>query len=423
MPHGPPASRPEQIVRVDPEARFPEVPMSKLPEVHLKPRKAAPFFGHHPWVLDTAIARLVGNPADGAEVDLVSDKGKWIARGLHNSHSRIRVRLYTWTQNESLSDSFWRTRLEAAIALRHTLGYDAPEGAARLVFSESDGLSGLIVDRFAKHLVVQPTALGIAHRLDRIVPILVDLVQPTGVTLRTDSGTAKLEGLELQPGPLWGQPPDDVIFIQEHGIRYGVQLLSGQKTGFYLDQRQNRLAAAGYLRGRRVLDVCCYTGGFTLSAAILGGAKEVLGLDTSENAVTMARANAQLNGLTNVRFEAGEAFRSLEERVNAAEQYEAVILDPPKFVRGRRGVDDALRAYHRLNYLAVNLLNPDGILVTCSCSGSVTPEDFASMLFGVAIKAGRDIQILEQRGAAPDHPLSVTCPENQYLKCFVCRVR
>jgi 23S rRNA (cytosine1962-C5)-methyltransferase len=281
----------------------------------------------------------------------------------------------------------------------------------------------LVVDRFAQHLVVQPTALGIAQRLDRLVPMLVELVHPASVTLRADAGTAKLEGLNLEPGPYWGQPPEDVIFIQEHGIRYGVQLLSGQKTGFYLDQRENRRAAAAYLRGRRVLDVCCYSGAFSLAAAILGGAKEVVGLDSSEHAITMARANAQLNGLTNVRFETGECFRSLDERVKAGDRYGAVILDPPKFARGRRGVADALRAYHRLNHLAVDLLEPDGILVTCSCSGSVTREDFASMLFGVAIKSGRDIQILQQRGAAPDHPLSVTCPENQYLKCFICRVR
>ncbi len=396
--------------------------MPEIPQVILKPRKAAPFFGRHPWVRDTAIARLVDDPADGAEVDLLSDKGQWIARGLYNSRSRIRVRLYRWTQ-EALDEDFWRRQISSALALRHTLGYDDPAGAARLVFSESDGLSGLVVDRFGKHLVVQPTSLGIALRLDRLVPILVELVHPAGVTLRTDVATAKIEGLDLAPGHYWGQPAEDVIFIQEHGIRYGVQLVSGQKTGFYLDQRENRRAAVAWLRGRSVLDVCCYTGAFSLSAAILGGAKEVTGLDSSQSAVAMARTNAELNGVACAHFETGEAFNSLEERVKAGQQFGAVILDPPKFVRGRRGVDEALRAYHRLNHLAVDLLEPDGILVTCSCSGGVSREDFAAMLFGVAIKSRREIQVLEQRGAAPDHPLSVTCPENEYLKCFVCRVK
>ncbi|NLY01059.1 MAG: class I SAM-dependent rRNA methyltransferase [Rhodopirellula sp.] len=397
--------------------------MPTTAEVILKPRKASPFFGRHPWVLDTAIARVTGGPADGAEVNLLSDKGQWIARGLFNSRSRIRVRLLTWAADEAIDGAFWRRRLEAAIALRRQLGYDHPAGAARLVFSESDGLSGLIVDRFAGHLVVQPTALAVARRLDEIVPILVDLVRPVGVAVRTEPGTVRLEGMDLEAGQVWGKPPEDVEFIEEHGIRYGVQMRDGQKTGFYLDQRENRRAAAGYLHGRRVLDVCCYTGGFSLAASILGGAKEVIGLDTSKPAVALAQANAQLNGVANVHFETGDCFRSLQQRVEAGERFGAVILDPPKFVRGRHGVPDALRAYHRLNHLAADLLEPDGMLVSCSCSGSVTREDFASMLFGVAVKSRRDIQILEQRAAAPDHPVLVTCPENQYLKCFICRVR
>lgn len=395
---------------------------SQVSQVVLKPRKAGPFFGRHPWVLDTAIGRVSGDPADGAEVDLVSDKGQWIARGLLNSRSRIRVRLYSWTAGESLDDTFWRRRLEAAIALRRQLGYDDPAEAARVVFSESDGLSGLIVDRLGAYLVVQPTALAMAQRLDRLVPMLADLLRPAGITLRTDPAMAEKEGVELKPGPCWGREPEEVIFIREHGIRYGVQILGGQKTGFYLDQRENRRAAAAYLSGRRVLDVCCYTGGFALAASILGRAKEVVGLDTSAQAVSLAQANAQLNSVANLRFETGDCFRSLEARAAEGEKFDAVILDPPKFVRGRRGVDDALRAYHRLNRLAVDLLDRDGVLITCSCSGSVTFEDFASVLFGVAVKTGREIQILERRAAAPDHPVSTTCPENQYLKCFICRV-
>ncbi len=396
--------------------------MPTAADVVLKPRKASPFFGRHPWVLDTAIARVTGDPADGAEVNLLTDKGQWIARGLFNRRSRIRVRLYTWSAEITLDEAFWRNRLEAAVSLRRQLGYDDPSGAARLVFSESDGLSGLIVDRFGSHLVVQPTALAVANRLDLLVPILADLVQPAGMSVRTEPGTARLEGMEIESKHLWGHPPENVVFIQEHGIRYGVQMLGGQKTGFYLDQRENRRAAARHVHGRRVLDVCCYTGAFSLAASILGGAKEVLGLETSKPAVAMAQANAQLNGVANVHFETGDCFRSLQDRVEAGERFGAVILDPPKFVRGRHGVADALRAYHRLNHLAVDLLEPDGMLITCSCSGSVTREDFASMLYGVAAKSRRDVQILEQRTAAPDHPVSVTCPESQYLKCFICRV-
>ncbi len=391
-------------------------------QVVLRPRKAAPFFGRHPWVLDTAVDRIEGDVADGGVVDLLAENGYWIARGVLNRKSRIRVRLYTWQKEDKLDTAFWRQRLTAAIALRKELGYDDPQGAARVVFSESDGLSGLIVDRFGKHLVVQPTALAMAQRMDEIVPLLVDLLHPDSVVVRAESAMAKLEGFEFPPTVRHGQTPEDISFIEEHGVRYGVQLLLGQKTGFYLDQRENRKAAAAYLRGRSVLDVCCYTGGFGLTALKLGGAEKVLGIDTSSHAVQLAQANAQLNGLANATFQSGDCFDALTELRERGERFSGIILDPPKFARGKRGVDVALRAYHKLNQSAVDLLQPGGILVTCSCSGGVTSEDFQSMLLGVAMKTKRDIQILERRGASPDHPVTVTCAENEYLKCFICRV-
>jgi len=392
-------------------------------KVVLRPRKAQPFYARHPWVLDTAIERVEGDVADGGEVDLLNERGQWVARGLFNSHSRIRVRLYCWQPDQPLNESFWRSRIEAAVRLRTTMGYDDPRGAARLVFSEADGLSGLIVDRFAGHLVVQPTSLAMAQRMMLLAKILNELLHPTGILVRADEVTLRKEGAEIQSGLFSGKPPDDVVFIEEHGVRFGVQLLSGQKTGFYLDQRANRLAASKYLSGRHVLDMCCYTGGFSLAAAVLGKAAEVIGVDSSEHALTMARANAQLNELANVRFESGDVFESLQQRVEAGQKFGAVVLDPPKFVRGRSGVEQALRAYHRINQLAVELLELEGILVTCSCSGNVTRNDFFDMLFGVAQKTKREIQILEQRGASPDHPASVLCPETQYLKCFICRVK
>jgi 23S rRNA (cytosine1962-C5)-methyltransferase len=206
-------------------------------------------------------------------------------------------------------------------------------------------------------------------------------------------------------------------------LSYGVDLLAGQKTGFYLDQAENRRAAAHYLRGRRVLDLFCYTGGFGLAAAALGGARDVLGIDSSKKALAAAQANAARNGIENVRYEARDAFAALEALAAAQERFGAVVLDPPKFTRTRRGAADALRAYHRLNRLAVEILEPGGILVTCSCSGGVSREQFLHMLSGVAQKTGRDLQILEQRGAAPDHPVSATCLESDYLKCVICRVR
>ncbi len=393
-----------------------------MPQAILKPRKARPFYARHPWVLDSAIGRVEGDPADGDVVDLLSDKGKFIARGIFNSRSRIRVRLYTWDADAPLDDAFWRRRTAAALQLRSQLGYDAPQGAARLIFSEGDGLSGLIVDRYADYLAVQVTAQAMAVRLPAIVPMLVEMLHPRGVMIRTERGVSRSEGIDLRDGPHWGTPPDAPIVIVDNGLRYEVDLAEGQKTGFYLDQRENRVAAARYLRDRRVLDMFCYSGGFALAASALGGAREVLGVDTSQRAVALAQANARRNGLQNVQFQQGDGFETLESLLAAGERFGGVILDPPKFARSRSAVEEALRAYHWLNRLGVSLLEPGGILVTCSCSGHVTREDFLYVLVGVAQQTRREIQILDQRGASPDHPISAACLESEYLKCFICRV-
>lgn len=394
----------------------------EVARVVIKPGKVQPFFGRHPWVLDSAVARIDGLASDGAEVDVVSHQGGWIARGLFNSRSRICTRLYSWQPDEPLDAAFWRKRLAAAVELRKQLGYDQVDGAARLVYSEADGLSGLIVDRYYDYLVVQVNALVMAERLDMIVPILAELSSPRGILVRAEGGTAKLEGLQLEDGLRWGDPADAPMFITENGIRFGVDLSAGQKTGYYLDQRENRAAAARYLHGRRVLDMFCYSGSFSLAALLIGGAREALGIDGSEKAIALARAGAELNGAHAARFEVADAFESLDELAARGERFGAVILDPPKFTRSRKNLNSALRAYHRINRMAVELLEPGGILVTCSCSGAVTREDFLLMLAGVAQQSRRDIQVLEQRGAAPDHPVSATCLESEYLKCFICRV-
>jgi 23S rRNA (cytosine1962-C5)-methyltransferase len=393
-----------------------------MSKIILKPRKARPFYGRHPWVLDSAVDRIDGAPADGDVVDLLSDKHKFIARGIFNSRSRIRVRLYTWDAAETLDETFWRRRLESAIQFREQLGYADRHAAARLVFSEGDGLSGLIVDRYADFLAVQITALAMSVRLPQLVPILVKLTHPQGIMIRTERGVSRTEGIELRDGPYWGNAPEGPLTIIDNGLTYELDLAEGQKTGFYLDQRENRVAAARYFRDRRVLDMFCYSGGFSLAASAFGGAREVLGVDTSPRAVALASANAQRNGLNNVAFQCGDGFQTLETLAAAGERFGGVVLDPPKFARSRRALDEALRAYHWLNRLAVTLLEPGGILVTCSCSGHVSREDFLYMLVGVSQQTGRQIQVLEQRGASPDHPVSAACLEGEYLKCFICRV-
>jgi 23S rRNA (cytosine1962-C5)-methyltransferase len=390
--------------------------------VVLKPKRARPFFGRHPWVLDSAVLRVDGTPADGDVVDLATHDGTFVARGLWNSASRLRVRLYAFDAATRLDDQLWKARIAAAVGLRRTLGLDDRGGAARLVNSEGDDLSGLIVDRYGDWLSVQVTALAMARRLDAICDALEPLVAPRGILLRgADRGLAKLEGLHLPDRLVRGVAPSGPIFVTEHGLKFGVDLAEGQKTGFYLDQRDNRQAAARFARGRRVLDMFCYSGGFAVACAS-GGARSVLACDSSAKATALAKANADLNGAANVAVETADAFEKLAALGSAGERFGMVILDPPKFARSRASLDDAMRAYHRANRLAVDLLEPGGILVTNSCSGAVSREDFLVMLAGVAQRSGRTIQLLECRGAAPDHPVSAGCLEGEYLKCVIARV-
>ena len=389
----------------------------------LKPKRARPFFGRHPWVLDAAVARVEGSPADGDVVDLATQEGKFVARGLWNSASRLRVRLYAFAAEVQLDDALWRARLESAVALRRSLGLDARDGAARLVNSEGDDLSGLIVDRYGDYLAVQVTALAMARRLDTLSATLMDLVAPRGILLRgADRGLAKLEGLQLPDRLLCGTAPEGPIFVREHGLTFGVDLTEGQKTGYYLDQRDNRQAAARYARGRRVLDMFCYSGGFAVACAVTGAARSVLAVDGSSRATALAKANAELNGAANVAVETADAFEKLDALRDGGERFGMVILDPPKFARSRATAEDALRAYHRINRVGVDLLEPGGILVTCSCSGSVSRDAFLEMLGGVAQRSGRPLQFLECRGAGPDHPVSASCLEGEYLKCVIARV-
>ena len=409
-------------------------PGQPVARVILKPRKALPFYGRHPWVLAGAVDRiepltLAGEhlvDVDGQVVDLCNERSKFIARGFYNAKSRIRVRLFTWQESELLDGELFRRRLRGAIGLRQQIGYEPTTGAARgetatrLVFSEADGLSGLVVDRYGDYLVVQPTSLAIQHRVELLVEILQQELQPRGILLRGEKQTAQLEGMELSADRHWGELPGAPIVIRENGIAFEVDLSEGQKTGFYLDQRENRLAVTKYLTGRRLLDLFCHTGGFKLNAAKQGAA-EVTGIDGSKKAVAQAQRNAELNGLS-VNFEVGDGFQTLDRLAEDERKFDAIVLDPPKFARSRSGANAALQAYHRLNRSAVALLPPGGILITCSCSGTVSPEDFRLMLSGVAQKTGREIQILEQRGAAADHPVAATCLETEYLKCFVCRV-
>lgn len=389
--------------------------------VTLLPGREPPFLAGHPWVFSGAIASVSGSPADGAEVDVTDAGGRFVARGLFNARSQIRVRLYRW-EPEPVDATFLRDRVAAAVRLRHgALGLGEAQGACRLVFSEGDGLSGLTVDRYGPWLAVQLTSLALATRREALLDALEAEVGPSGMVLRTEKGILDEEGLELRDGPLRGTLPEGPTEIREGGLTFAVDLRTGQKTGFYLDQRENRSRAAAYARGRSVADVCCYTGGFALALAA-AGARSVVGVDASESALALAAHNAERNGLSGgVGFARADAFRWLEGEAAAGRAYDMVVLDPPRFARTRKGVRQALKAYERLNRLALACLEPDGILVTCSCSGRVTPDEFTGAVARAGAAAGRTVQILEARGQAPDHPVAAACPGTAYLKCLICR--
>ncbi|MCS6975654.1 MAG: class I SAM-dependent rRNA methyltransferase [Gemmatales bacterium] len=398
--------------------------------VHLHPRRAKPLYARHPWVYPAAIASVEGDPADGDEVDVHAHGGAFVARGLYNSRSRLRVRLYSWEPDQPLDQAFFHNRIAEAIRLRRdVLGWVGPHRACRLIFSEGDGLSGLTVDLYDRWLVVQFTSLALAMRREMFADILSELLNPAGIYLRTERGVGKLEGLEIQDGLLQGEPPSGPILIREPGpmagieVEFLVDVAEGQKTGFYLDQRENRLAVARYAAGRRVLDAFCYSGGFGL-ACLRGGAEAVIGVDSSEAAVKLARLNAARNGFSEQQaaYHRADVFEFMQEAVRHRERFGVVVLDPPKFARTKSAVEDALRGYRRLLTLAHLLLAPEGILVLCCCSGLITMEMLEELSGQVAASAKRTVQLLERRGQPPDHPVVISCLESAYLKCLIQRI-
>ncbi|MEZ6140625.1 MAG: class I SAM-dependent rRNA methyltransferase [Zavarzinella sp.] len=391
------------------------------PQVILKTRKALPFFARHPWVFNGAIAKIDPTLNDGDTVDLISAESVWIARGLYNSRSKITVRLYTWDQQEFLDRTWLRNRIQQAIAVRTQLGVRHPSRGCRLIFSEADQLSGLVVDEYANYCCVQVTSLALAMRLEEICDILEEILQPKGIFVRTEQGIRKLEGLELNDHLHRGELPPEGFGISENGIFFEVNLAEGQKTGFYHDQRDNRLRSRQFAVGKKVLDACCYTGGFGLNC-LKAGASQVDFLDTSQLALDIAARNAQHNSLPNASFWKGDVLKILPQWVAEGRKYDLIVLDPPKFARDQATFREALKGYHKLHQAALQLLVENGTLITCSCSGLLDMEQFLRIIQEAASQQRRHVQIIEKRGAALDHPIALSCPETEYLKCVICRV-
>ncbi len=372
----------------------------------------------HPWVFSGSIRRFTGAPGPGDIVTLASEDERFLARGLWNPHSSIRMRVLTW-DDEPIDDAFWRRRMQQAIARR---GKRAPDGARRLINAENDYLPGLIVDQYADWLVLQIGAAGIDQRKAELAEMLAELVSPRGIYERSDQHTRKREGLPPAVGPLWGDEPPDTIEIQEDGLRFPVDVRKGHKTGFYLDQRENRrLFGECIAPGDRVLNAFSYTGAFA-AYAYRAGAKSVLSIDLSAEALAVAETQLTGNGFRDLPLVQGDVFEVLRDLRDGGEKYDMVILDPPKFAKTPGEVEGALRGYKDINLLGLELVRPGGYLMTFSCSGLVSPDLFRKVVFGALEDSGREAQVLRSLTAPPDHPVALTFPEGDYLKGLLCRV-
>jgi 23S rRNA (cytosine1962-C5)-methyltransferase len=366
----------------------------------------------HPWVFSNELHDLPADAVPGEIVEVRDVAGGFVGRGYINPRSLIAVRLLT-RQREDLDAQFFVRKISGARDLRAGLGFG---DSFRAVFSEGDGLPGLIVDKYEDTLVVQSLTAGIDRMLDMIMEALRDVYRPKAIVLRNDVASRELEGLAQEKRVMLGETGGGVT-IEESGIRYAVNVLEGQKTGFFFDQRENRLALRDLVRGRRTLDCFCYVGAWALSAAKFGAA-EVIGIDASEKAVAMAQANAALNGLS-AEFLVGDVFEKLREFEKRKERFGCVILDPPAFVKSRTKVREAIKGYKEINLRGMRLLEPGGVLVTCSCSHHIDQELFREMLIDAAFSAGRQARLLEMRTQSRDHPMLLAAKETQYLKCAI----
>ncbi|HEX7402840.1 MAG TPA: class I SAM-dependent rRNA methyltransferase, partial [Usitatibacter sp.] len=368
----------------------------------------------HPWVFSGAIDRIEGEPEPGETVSVVARDGAFLAWAAFSGDSQISARAWSFDPKDRIDEAFMRARLEAAIARRADVR--ARSDAMRLVHGESDGLPGLVVDRYADTLVVQILSAGAERWRPIWGPLLMQLTGAKSVYERSDVEVRALEGLPSRTGALIGESQGHVR-IEEDGIAYEVDIAKGQKTGFYLDQRDNRALAGSLAEGAEVLNAFCYTGGFSLSA-LKGGAKHVMSLDTSEEALALARRNVALNGLDAARADwlAADVFAQLRKFRDQGRKFGLIVLDPPKFAPTEKHVANAARAYKDINLWAMKLLAPRGHLLTFSCSGAVSPDLFQKIVAGAAADARADLQVRRHLGAAPDHAVSIHFPEGEYLK-------
>jgi 23S rRNA (cytosine1962-C5)-methyltransferase len=386
----------------------------------LKPGREKSLLRRHPWIFSGAIQRVDDEPASGGTVDVLSSKGDFLARAAYSPHSQIRARVWTF-DDEPVDADFFRKRIHAAIVQRSIFNLQRSTNALRLIHAESDGLPGLIVDRYGDVLVLQALTTGSEFWKETIADVLLEETGLSTIYERSDADVRELEGLSPKVGLLRGTNLQLPITIHEHGLKFTVNLAEGHKTGFYLDQRANRLRVRELAQDRDVLDCFCYTGGFTVNA-LAGGAKSVLSVDSSADALELVSGNVASNGLPaerHARIE-GDVFQVLRKFRDEGRSFDMVILDPPKFAPTSAQAEKAARGYKDINLLAFKLLRAGGMLVTFSCSSGVDAALFQRIVAAAALDAGVDAQIVEHLAQAADHPIALNFPEGAYLKGLVC---
>ena len=392
-------------------------------KIVLKAGREKSLLRRHPWVFSGAIARAEGTGSAGDTVRIVASDGRFLALAAWNPDANISARVWDWNEGTRIDAAFFRNRLERAIGMRRALFDRKPDEAERLVHGESDGLPGLIVDRYADVIVLQISSAGCHRWRGAIIESLQQITTARAIYERSDADVLELEGLVPRTGLVKGVLDTPVVEISENGSRLRVDIANGHKTGFYLDQRDNRLQVGRLAAGREVLNCFCYTGGFTLQA-LAHQAASVTSVDSSAGALQSAREHVRLNGLPEDRCEWVDAdvFQYLRKLRDQARHFDLIILDPPKFAPTAATAERAARGYKDINLLGFTLLRPGGLLATFSCSGGVSADLFRKIVAGAVLDAGIDAQVIDQLHSTPDHPVSLAFPEGEYLKGLLCRV-
>jgi 23S rRNA (cytosine1962-C5)-methyltransferase len=396
----------------------------RFPTITLKSGRERAVQRRHPWLFSGAITHVESTVEDGGLVDVFSATDEWLARGYFNSASQITVRLLSWEREQVIDVRFWQERMAQAISGRDALIESSETTAYRIVNAESDGLPGLVIDRYGDWLVLQALTLGIECRKEELANLAAGLLPGVrGVYERSDVDAREHEGLAPTSGVLWGEEPDGLVEVLENGYRFLVDVQQGHKTGFYLDQRESRGRIVSYGVGARVLNAFAYTGAFGVYA-LGAGAASVVNVDTSSRSLELARQQVARNGFedTKVVYETDDVFSKLREYRALGRQFDLIILDPPAFATSRSHTKRAVRGYKDINFVAMQILCRGGVLFTFSCSGFVSRDLFQKIVFGAALDAERDVQIVGYLSQADDHPVALNFPEAAYLKGLICRV-